>query len=111
MLHHYAALFLLPNQKAETVATHLDFKCRGDQKNNPEYTCGVRLGGPALDSLLLHDFKSSPLVDVRHCPKCGWVRITIRGLDVPPLMEVLGKQVRIDFIKPEDVFKFVEIRK
>lgn len=87
----------------------LDFKCRGRQKKNPQFECGQRIGGPAIDTVNSHDFSKGPFVDMRRCSKCGWVKITIPDINKPPLMEILGHDVTIDFQKPEKRYGVMEV--
>lgn len=95
----------------KAIMQFLDMKCRGKQKNTP-LECKSRIGGPSLKTLMNHDFSKSSFIDIRLCPKCGWIKVTIENLETVPKMEVLGKKnVVIDFESPENVFKFMEIRR
>ena len=85
----------------------LNLRCKGAQKRHPEFECGKLLGGPSIDSINKHDFLASPLIDVRHCPECGWIEITIEDVGKPVRMRILDKEAIVDFVKPERLFGFV----
>lgn len=89
----------------------LEIRCRCKQKNTP-LECRSLFGGPSIDTLLNHDFDSSPFIDVRYCPGCKrMIKITINSLNQIPIIEALPKHEKISFKKFEDVFKFIEVHR
>jgi hypothetical protein len=91
-------------------AEYLEIRCRCKKKKLP-LECWSLLGGPSLETLFNHDFTISPFEDIRYCPECRrMIRITIKNLNDIPIIEALPKGIRLNFVKPETVFKFIEVR-
>lgn len=88
---------------------YLEIRCRCKRKQTP-LECRFLLGGPSLDTLYNHDYNISPFIDIRYCPECRkMIKITINNLNEIPSIEALPKEQRLNFKRPEDIFKFIEV--
>lgn len=98
-------------QNTISVDGFLEIRCRCKKKNLP-LECWSLLGGPSLNTLLNHDYSLSPYIDIRYCPECRrMIKVTINNLTDIPIIESLPKEQRLNFIKPEELFKFLEVRR
>lgn len=89
----------------------LEIRCRCKRKDSP-LECRTILGGFSLETLLSHNFEVSPFIDIRYCSLChSMIKVTIKNLEEIPLIEAMPKSERIAFVKPENLFKFVEVHR
>lgn len=90
---------------------YVKFRCRCKQKNTP-LECRCPLGGISVDTLLSHNYKDSPLRDIRYCRDCRrMIEITIKDLDSIPVITALPRDERIDFVEPEEIFRLTEVHR
>ncbi|MDA3823285.1 MAG: hypothetical protein PF450_11850 [Bacteroidales bacterium] len=91
------------------MSEFIKFECLNRlREDNPTYECRHILAGPALDTLLAHNFKH-PFKDTRYCQACNtfW-GITIRSMGGMVELEILKD--RIDFVKVDSVFLGVDVK-
>lgn len=85
----------------------LEFRCPNSPHEGSNYVCHHELAGPAMLTLMDHDFTKSAFVDCRYCEKCGvfW-QVTITGLNTPPTFELIrpSLDVKLDFLSAERFF-------
>jgi hypothetical protein len=98
-------------EKASINTDYLEIRCRCKKKKLP-LECWSLLGGPSVNVLYSHDYSKSPYEDIRYCPECRrMIKITIPSLNDIPVIEALPKGSRLNFIKPEMIFKFIEVHR
>jgi hypothetical protein len=86
----------------------IEIRCRRIiPEKGPSFECRQLVGGPSRESIAA---LKEPFTDVRFCPEChGGIKTTFFPDGRIPLTEMLPAGSRINFVRPEAVFTFVEV--
>jgi hypothetical protein len=92
------------------MSKYVHFRCPNLYRQDSDIECRHTLGGPAIETLKVHDW-DFPYIDTRYCPDCkAYYRITIRGMHDMPKFVMIDRDKKMPFTELENVFPLVKIQ-